>query len=319
MEKGLLSVLAVFLVVSAAGAAPLDTGCIPTSTQWILHIDFDTFRASQLGQLVMAEIKANQQDKIDAFAQLFNIDLTTDISSATIYGQGNDESKAVFLLAGNFDKNKILALLILNKSYSTSEYNGYTLHHWVDENSKKSQVGTFAEDGLIVVAQSQEAVQNFLDVHRGQSVSLKSQKDRLLEVLVSGVGQGSFIVAAAEQLSELVKAGDNAAILKNSSFAVINTGESTGSLVLNIGLDAKTVEVAQQVEIMMQGLLALAKLQHQEHPNVLKLLQACTIQRTDSLVEFEFSYPSAELFGLLKLYQQLNIQQMLQNAQENVQ
>jgi hypothetical protein len=291
--------MAVCLVSGLSAAAPLNKNHISANAKWIFHVDFDAFRTTQIGQLVQKDIQQEWQPKIDALNQLFGSDLTRDIYSMTLFGSQAGEENASVLIDGKFNKEKLTALLALNNSYKKSDYNGSTLHYWVDDRDKKNRVGAFAQDNLIVISQSQTEVTSALDILSGKTQSLAKQQAGPLWALTE-VPQNTFMMAAAVELSQLTQDDKNAAILQNSKLLAFVGAENQDNVSLRLRLETQGVETAQQVETALRGILALVTLSQKDKPDLAALAGACTITRDQSTLNIQFVYPSQALMNILK-------------------
>ncbi len=300
--NGLLCVMVAGFLLSAVGfAGPLNKAQVPAGSQWVFHADYQAFTSSEMGQLVRQEIALHHQAKIDALKQLLGTDLLNDIYGLTVFGPDGNEANATVLIHGRFDRDKLLALLALNPAYGESLYGSSKLYHWQEEMRGKNQVGTFAADDLIVISQTEEAIQGVLDVLAGQGKSLAADRSASLGNLTEGI-DGAFVAVAAVGLSELAGDNEQAAVLKNSRMLAILADESEGQMRLSVQLETNNAEAAQQVEQIARGMLAFASLQMQNKPELLSLLQGCSLTRTDAQIAFSFRYPSAALFALVKSF-----------------
>lgn len=300
MKNAILFTFAIFLFTGGSIlATPLDKSKVSVNAKWLLHADFDAFRESEFGKLVHDEIQRNIPDKINALAQLLGSNLATDLHAMTVYGPNANDQLASALIHCQFDTNKLLSFIILNEQYSKSEYNGFTLHHWKDEKKQEDQVGTFAADDLIVISQTVKGVTAALDVLDGKSKSLSQDPSSALGAMLD-LPSDTIIAAAAQGLSELADDNEHAAILQNSRGLAFIAGEKLGNMKLHAHLEADSNESAIQIEQVMRGMLAFGMLQLNDHPQADPLLTACQINRTDNAVDFEFQYPSQELFDILK-------------------
>jgi hypothetical protein len=308
MKKALFFALLVMMTVAGlAPAAALQEDHVRSDAKWLFHANFDAMRSSELGKLIQADIQTKYQDKIDALAQLLGSDLTKDLHGVTLYGAQGGEENASALFYGNYNQSKLLALLVLNPAYSKSDYNGVTIHHWVEEKKQKEQYGTFAADDLIVMAQTQDAVIAALDVLSNKTPSLDQQTGATLFSLVQGQ-DNAIALAAAEGLSELAGENEQAAVLKNSRLFMALAAEEAGSMKLDVHLEAQNDESAMQIEQIVRGMLAFASLQSQQNPQVSKLLQAVMLTRTNNALDCHFSYPSASLYEMIQSHADLAIE-----------
>lgn len=291
--------LLMFIVSGAALGGPLNKTHVRADAKWMFHADFDALRSSEIGKLILNDMQTKYQEKITAIEQLWGSDPTQDLHAVTLYGAQVGEENASALFYGNYNKEKLQALLILNKAYSKSEYEGKTLHHWVDGKNKNEQYGTFAADDLIIIGQTQASVTAALDVLSGKVGSLAQDKSSVIGSLCEGKS-GSIAIAAADGLSELAKNDERAAILINSRLLAIVAAEEAGNMKLDMHLETDTEEAAMQIEQMARGMLALGMLQNQQYPQLGQLLQSVELTRTANTLDCKFKYPSAELFTIIK-------------------
>lgn len=302
MKKALFFVLMAILTVSGlAPAEALQKDQVRGDAKWLFHANFDALRSSELGKLVQNDIQTKYQDKIDALAQLLGSDLTQDLHGVTLYGTRTGEENASALFNGNFDKDKLLSLLVLNPAYSKSEYEGTTIHHWIDEKKQKEQYGAFAADNLIVIAQTPEAVIDVLDVRSGKIPSLAQQKDSTLYSLCQG-RDNAIAIAAAEGLSDLAGDNEQAAVLKNSSLFMALAAEDAGNMKLDVHLEAESEESAMQIEQVVRGMLAFVSLQSQQNPDLGKLLAAIVLTRDKNALDCKFAYSSKALYDMIQAH-----------------
>lgn len=291
--------LAFMLTSHSLFAGSLQQDHVSGDTQWLLHVDFDALRASEFGGLMQDEIQTKHQEKIDALAQLLGSDITTDLFGVTMYGTGAGEENAAVLVYGAYDKDTVQALLVLNKAYSKSEYNGWTIHHWTDEKRQKEQYGAFAADDIIVLAQTENMVINTLNVLADKQSSLAEKSDSTLGILCDE-RKDTIVLIAGEGLASLAEGNEQAAILKNSKLIAALVAETSGNLKLDIHLEAQDEQTAMQIEQMARGMLAFIMLQAQQNPKANELLQTIALTRDKAVLDCTFTYPSADLFEIIK-------------------
>ena len=295
-----LMFLSAVLVISSQGwTAPLNRTHVPVEANWVLHVDLDAFGGSEMWRLVSQEISDENQRKIDAITNLLGTDPTKDIYGATLYGMDAKEENAVVMIYGQFDKEKLLSLLALNEAYAESNYNGQKLYHWLDEKDHKQKVGTFATDSLIVISQSELAVQATVDLLAGQGNSLASQEGAPLSTLVEAP-EDAFLVMAVDRLADLSEGKHDAAILEKSKMMAVVVAENDGDMYLYVDLTAETIEAALQIEQVLGGIRAFIELTNTKRPEVASLVQAVTLERNENQLLLTIRYPSVELFEMIK-------------------
>jgi hypothetical protein len=298
MKQALILLAVVFGTIGVACAGALDRQQIPAGSAWVFHFDLDGFRLSQFGQLVTDEIGASHHEKINALQELLGSNLLTDIRSVTLYGADADEKNVVSLIKGTYNREKLTAVLKLNSTYAEIPHGDITLYSWVDDKSKRTQVGAFAGDNLIAISQSQQALETALNVLDKQQPALADQPQQPLYALTEA-SEEAFIVAAAEGISDLA-GNEHAAILKNSNFVVFITSEQAGNLKARLQLESESEEAAVNIEKFVRGMLALAELKIDNQPQFTQILRSAGISRAGKTLEFNLSAPSQLLFDMIQ-------------------
>ena len=186
----------ILLLVSMAFGAPVNQKQISDSANWVFHVDVQQFIDTDLGDLIIQEMKTEGVDeKLEALKELFGSNPLHDIHNITLYGPDSAEENAVAIISGNFAKEKLLSLVSLNETYAKAEYGKYTLHSWTDEKKDKPQVGVFASDNTIVISQSRAIIEKTLDV-LDEKAEIITSTDKLLQL--DSIPENTFIVAAAQ-------------------------------------------------------------------------------------------------------------------------
>lgn len=300
MKRMQLLLLAATLCAPAFSfARSLDTAYVPASSKWVFHVDFDALRTSQFGRLSLDEIRKWHQGKLDAGKQLFGSDFSEDLYAMTVFGPDKKQSHAAAVFQGKFTQEKLISLLVLNGAYAKSQHNSYTLHHWYDEKQQKNQVGTFARNDMIVIAQTADTVTAVLDTLDGKVASLSAQSNPALHQLCQK-GENALVITAATDLSKMIEDNHHAAILKNSNLLAMVLNEDSGIMKLQTRLKAENAEAAVQIESVIRGMIAFGSLSAVEKPDLLKLMQTITLTRTEETLELTAQYPSANLFEILQ-------------------
>ena len=312
MKKTAFYISATVLLASAlSAAAPIDYTHVSADAQWVFHADLEAFRSSVMGTLVRTQLEGAYREKISSLEQLLGSDLTEDLDAITLYGQPDTQASAAALFYGTFNKEKLLSLATLNEAYSKTVYSGHTLHHWYDKANQRNQVGTFATDNLIIIAQTKESVIDALDVLSGKQKALTNQNLTLSKKL-SKTPDKAIVVIAAEGLSDLTNGNPNAAVLKNSESMTATIIENKGHMTLQVDLEAEAADGAANIEQVLLGMKALMMLENKEHPQVPEMFSQTIIVRNEKKVRLQMRYPSAKLFELLQSLKPGDIEELIE-------
>jgi hypothetical protein len=299
-------------ITAGSLAAPLNKSWLPADTKWVLHLDFDALRKSQLGSMILTELDTKYSSKIKALQELLGSNLLTDISHFTLYGPDSQEQNAVLFAQGRFNPQKLTALLALNPQFQKTAYGPYTLYGWFAEQHGKNQVGTFARDNLIAISQNQESLKRALDVLDGKLPSL-SDAPWLLEK--TSLFPEPILFAAADSVRELTANQPQAALLASAQSLAFFMGEKDSLFQITLLLQMPDPQTALHVEQAFLGMKAIVTL-GQGSPSssippaanpssaFLSFLNHCQVNTSQNTVRIHFEMPPKSLF---ELFQQIPI------------
>ncbi len=293
-------------VLIAAGSVlggPLLNTQVSSTANWVVHADYDRFRSTQIGQLITDELEIlGIAEKLRNFASVFSFNPLNDIRGVTLYGSGADKQKAVVIIDGNFDKDKLVSLVSMNPEYEQLEYGGITVHRWADENKRKpdgtaeKMYGCFYGEKLMVLSTGLDAITQAIDVLRGKAACAESNSPGPAGVS----GNTAFLQVAARAIDKIAEQEPKAAMLKQADELAIVIGETQGSFYIDVGLKAKSEEAAENIRKMADGLIAFANLAGQEQPKLAELAAKLQLSRTENAVRLRFESNSQDVFDFLK-------------------
>ncbi|MBN2245977.1 MAG: hypothetical protein JW755_09040, partial [Candidatus Aminicenantes bacterium] len=104
----------------------------------------------------------------------------------------------------------------------------------------------------------------------------------------------SFISAVIEDISSLMK-GSGPRILKQSGRAFFTAWEKAQNINLKLSLDVGSKEVAENMQQVIKGMIAMANLYENETLKDLNLQDAIKIFQKDNTIQMELIYPVEEL------------------------
>ena len=269
---------------------------------WVLHVDCDALRPTAIGQFLLAEVeKPEAQAKFAAFQSIFNFDPRKQLHGLTLYSTGKAPEDGVLLVYADFDPDRLLTLAKAAKDYHGTPYKQQTIHNWIDEKKKakdgvKPRVYAAIQGGHIVVfAQQEKRVAQALDVLDRAAPNLSGSGGF---PHLGASGSTSFIQAAARKM-DLPDSTPNAALFRLAKSARLEIGEAQGQLRGTLNLEADSEEVAMQMALVGQGLVALMKLQKDETGSV-KLAEGLSLKQNGSGVVVSLTVPTASAIELMK-------------------
>jgi len=297
MRKTSIACLMIMGMVIPALGGPLAREQVAASANWVVHLDYDQFSQSRLGQLIRAEAtEKGLEAKLLEFKQVFSFHPIDDVRNVTLYGQGEDKTKVVVIVQGNYDKQTLLGLVQLNGSYEEIRAGDLVIHSWIDKNRNERAYGTFYDADQVIIAGSVDAVKLAVAVLNGQEKN--AQEDDSFS-LPATKGPGAFLLAAARDVSSMAN-HKNGIILKQADELTLVIGEVNEKFYIDADLKAKTPEAAVAVGQMAQGLIAVGMLAGKNHPELAQLAASIGISVEGNLVQVSFQRESEKIFAAMK-------------------
>ena len=297
MRKIILLVLVLMLFVLSPGTAEavsVQTASIPENTQWLLHFDMEKFTSTRLYSLLLAEHSGNMSKIIGTkILEKFGIDPAKDITGITIFGTAKDKDKAVVSLTGNLHKDTLLSLVKEVKDHKEARHGKHTVYRW-----DRSQVGAFANDNMLLIGKDDSAIKNALDVIAGKKNNIK--KTKMMSYL-KDMPKNAFLQVVVDNISSIVGA-KQPLILQKTGMVFFMALEKNEDLNLKLKLATDTTETAKNIEQVVRGFTAMAKMQlngKEGKEHIWKVLEALAISVKGNIVELGLSYPSEALVSVL--------------------
>lgn len=298
MKKLVILLLLCGLGLPAFGG-PLAKEQVAASANWVVHLDLEQFNQSKLGQLIRAEAtEKGLETKLLEFKRIFSFHPIDDVKNVTVYGQGEDKTKAVVLIQGSYDKETLLGLVKLNDTYQEHLEGDLVIHSWIDKNNRRGEraYGTFYDSDQVLLAGSVEAVKLGVGVLNGKE---KNAKEVDSFSLPATKGPGAIMLAAAKDVSTMAK-HKTALLLQQTDELTLVIGEANENFYIDADLKAKTAEAAVAVGQMAQGLIAVGVLAGKNHPELAQLAASIGITVENKLVQVSFQMESEKIIAALK-------------------
>ena len=310
MKKLIMTLAVSILVVEGSVlAGPLVLEQVSDSANWVVHANQEQFKKTQTGQLIRKEmVNLGIEENLSNFAMMFSFHPLDDVRDVTVYGTDKDREKAVVLIDGFFDKERILSILRMNPRYKEIKYGDVVVHEWFDENQKdpnQMMYGCFYKDDLIVMGSGLDSVKQEVDVLKGKAKSATSEI--FSQAALSA--KGAFFQAAGRRVGEMVGGEDPQAVaLKQSDQLGIAIGENEGKFYVDVGLVAKSEEAAQAITQMLEGIIAFVSLPNEEQPELAELAKKVKINCEEKTVNVKFESEPEVVVQFLKEEWQKNQQ-----------
>ncbi len=310
-----LIVLAASLISSSLLGAGLDRKLVSAEARWVLHLDFEAGRESQIGKHILASpIPEETKQKLESLKVLFNFDLLNDIHDVTAYGAdpASKLGKGVMIVNARYDKEKWMAVLRLGKEFKTESYGKHSLMKLTKnqnitgvESEKREKVkaswGVMCDEHTIVFAREQDALRHALDVMDGKAASLPKATDLALNIPCRRP-----VLQAMGDLQAMQNLNPRAQTLKEVkafSFCFWERGEGDSiEVMLNLHATAGSAELAKRLRRTLDGLVAMTQIKIDADPElglVSDLLDNVTISNDKQELNLTFRCPAPQFVTAL--------------------
>lgn len=295
MKLALAGLLATF--AGSVLAEPLVKEHVDQNAKWLLHIDFDQFRASRFGQFLINDVIVKQVEAAKAQGNSFlsNMDVVKIISqvhSLTAYGtsfETGENLDGVLLLQVEPETRKILegaaAGLLLQDDGTLTKTNeeGLVLYSLHDQFFASPQ-----NNGTILFSKSKANIKKAAGLLVGKGKNLAHSKTF---TDFPPIKDSFILLAVAEGFQDNLPIPPQAKVLKQADGARIVLGERNSNVFLNLALKAKDSEVVTQIQQVVEGIVALGTLSQSENKELQQLVQSVKVVATDKVLSVNAAYP----------------------------
>lgn len=288
------------LAGSLAHAAAFDPKQVPADAKWVLNVDVDALKESNIGKLILKEL-----EKKDEFQQgILNIQLWAgvtlpqDLHDVTLYGKAFDDSKAVVvLIRGTVEPAKITNLLQMVSQFNSTKHGDHDVYSWQDKG--KQLYGSLHGTTLLISGGTQETIDAALDVLDGKGETLKPTSS-----LAVGAAAGTLVYVSGDGLADLKQARNP--MMNQAEAAHLSLREQGDQLQLNAAVTAKTAQFAEQMRTSLEGIKAMVTLAA-SNPNAdpkakaaAAALQTLTAKSQDKTLSIECRISTSSIVTLLQ-------------------
>ncbi len=241
---------------------------IPAGSKFVLQIDLDAIKQTELGNLLFAAAKKKAMEEFHKgsgekdLAQLTNMlgfDPFEDIHAVTLSSENYDspeESLLAIVRLGQTSGN-LEGLAVGLPEYEAIEYKEHQIHSASpDQNIRVYGAihGTKQQNRTVVLSPTQKIISSILDALDGQS----SASDDSETIEISGNGSTLVRLDLLELPLEQIGDGPQANMAKiiKSCALLVENGEDN-ELTINVSLTAENEKQAEQLRQMAQGFIAM--------------------------------------------------------------
>lgn len=282
-------------------AGPLQTAHIAADARWVLHLDVEALLDTSVGQALarealdpkFAEAAVKLKRELD-----FDFDWRR-IRSLTLYGAeygGPERLRGVMLIDTDMDLAAGFEAA-LQKQAALGRAEDGDLQRLEDGPQplyciKEDLYVALQPDAPVVVGKARRTALKARSVLVGGAPNLNTAPGF---AAFATANQDNFMLVAAEGFSDAAPVPPKARVLKMAEGLRCTLGEAAGEVRASLALNAKSAETAQQMQQVVQGMLALVSLSQVENADLQKLIRGLRVGVNDRQLVLDLSLPAAEV------------------------
>jgi len=297
MKKVIIFTLALFLLtvyLLSVNPESLQTSLVPQNAKWFIHIDVAMIAKTEFKKYFTEKFDTDIEREIMGIEKTAGINFFDDMTAVTVVGFGSDRNEPVIAFSGKINKERLLSLL-KDESADLEEirYDQHIIYNWDGD-----EYGVFVNDRLVLISENRDGIESVLDSFSGKADNITSSS---ISALLEKLTPNSFLVAAADDISELLDENDNdfgALLLKKTKQAIFTATELRNRLNLKLTLEADSPETAKNMLEMANGLRAFLAMNDEIDPEW-EFIKALQIGSQGSTVFLESESSNEELLDVL--------------------
>jgi hypothetical protein len=288
---------ALTLMAAVAQAAPFDAKNISADAKWVVHVDVDAVRDSQIVKksFETCPVLKNEAGKhFDKIVAELGLDLRKDLHGITIYGCDTDKDHGVAIVFAKVNRKPLIEKAQKAADHKLVKYGAYEIHTWTGKMGPETHTGAgaFYKNGAIVLASSAKRVESAIAVLDGKSPGLTDPKS----LLGGHVYTGSTVLLRSIAMPPEA----NHAVIREISAFRIAMGETKGKSFYRARVFMKSPEAAEQVKAINEGIKALASLHFSDDPAVMKLVDGLQTTVKDKTVSVRWDASTADVWTVVE-------------------
>jgi hypothetical protein len=275
-----------FLPFSLVEAKPLNLDQVADNANWLMHVDFDSARASSIGSFIMDEIES-KSEAVERMAEVrasYGVD-PKGFSGLTMFGNG-EHKKGIAIMSGGLDPEKMIAFARKNETFETIRVGKNEIHS-LNQDKRHPMAFATLKNNVIVGGPDADYVRQGIKLAKGKGAS--RGPIALLGDLRQIIDNPGFIayvdVAKASAHHDLDRRGMGMA-KKIKSMGIV-VGEADGLVKMVAVVVVEDEETAAQMEGMANGMMAMAALGKDSKHRLADLMKSQSVTRTGNTVTLQ--------------------------------
>lgn len=288
----------VLLFGTVINAKQLDLGKVSDGSNWIMHMDFESMRSSEIGVFIedAYENIPEVQSKIMKVQEKYGLDLMN-TSSLSMFGSG-EKHKGIGILEGGVDASIVNRFAQSKDSIESSRMGKNIL--FSSQRGRRPMAFTALKNGKMIFGPDQDYVSEGVFLAKGKGNG--SPGHPILNSLNGLLADPGFLLFAnvkgameVADLDERVRF-----MLERVDAGGVVVGDHDGGFKI-IGLvQTNSIESSEPMENMIRGGLAMMDMKISNNPGMSKLFKGYQVTRKERLIRVEIELSNSFLIERIK-------------------
>lgn len=298
MKKVLLILSAAGMSFSSLAAKPLDFSKISKDANWLIHMDFDAMRNSDVGVFMRDTMEKIPEavDRMEKMKETYGVDIDG-FSYLTMSGSG-ERHKGIAIMKGGLDPEIVIDFAESREELEVTRIGKQKVY----SSSKGRHPMAFAalKKGVFVGGPDTDYVSEGIMLSKGKAASYKGHP--ILQTITESIDDPGFVffadVKGAAKNNEIDPR--MMSMLEKVRAGGMAIGEQNGLIRLIAVVETTSEETSEQVESMIRGGMALVNMRKAKDKRLERFMQGHSIKREGKMIWMEMKFSSEEIMDHLK-------------------
>ena len=286
------------ILTFSLGAKTFDPDKVSSTSNWIMHLDFDSMRESEIG--IFVEESYNKipgvQEKLDWVKNNYGIDMQK-VSNFTMFGSG-EKHKAIGIMEGGVNSENVAKFADSQDFISKNKIGKYEVFSL--NKGRHPMAYAPLKKGKLIVGPDANYVSDGIALARGKAEGYGGHS-LLRKLLKKSLSPGFMVFADLNGISEDIDMDHRAKRMTEVMNAFgMSINEHLGCLKLCGIIEAKSEKSSEQIENMIRGGYAMMKMSLPKDQNIDSMIRDFSIQRNDSTLHIDLEISVDAIIDRLK-------------------
>lgn len=290
--------LTVLLFCTVINAKQLDLGKVSQNSNWIMHMDFESMRNSEIGSYLEDSLEQvpEMEEKMRGLQKKFGVDLM-EVSNLTLFGNG-EKHKGIGILEGGVDATVVTEVTRTREYIQESKVGKKTI--FSTDKGRRPMAFSVLKKGKIVFGPDSNYVSEGIKIANGKGSGSSSHP--IIESLNNVVDTPGFLffanVKGVKETAELDQWARMITDKIESCGMVI--GDHEGGLKMIGLIETNSLESSEPMENMIRGGLAMMEMKAKDNQRMEGFLEDYKVTREGKTIRVEVEISNSFIIERIK-------------------